>query len=204
MHIPSLVKTPWQLLKLLSRNENMGVSWADNSVKIWQNLSISNPKPDLYNINAHTKFGENPLTFTQFFIRKRKLGVSQADNSLKIWRNLPISNPKTDLHNINAHTKFGENPLMFTQVIIWTQNTDGQTYGGWADRHTDIQHETILPSHYRVARNKTPDKGTEYEKTTPLTIFNGKYVIGAISIWVGHKSHCNHWMISSVQCVARK
>ena len=39
----------------------MGVSRADNSVKIWRNLPISNPKPNLHNINAHTKFGENPL-----------------------------------------------------------------------------------------------------------------------------------------------
>ena len=45
-------------------NENMGVSRADNFVKIWRILPISNLKPDLYNINAHTKFGENPLIFT--------------------------------------------------------------------------------------------------------------------------------------------
>ena len=32
----------------------MGVSRADNSIKIWHNLTISNPKPDLHNINAHT------------------------------------------------------------------------------------------------------------------------------------------------------
>ena len=50
----------------------MGVSRSDNSVKIWRNLPISNPKPDLHNINAHTKFGENPLTFTQVIIRKQK------------------------------------------------------------------------------------------------------------------------------------
>ena len=30
--------------------------------------AISNPKPDLY--NAHTKFGENPLTFTQVIVGK--------------------------------------------------------------------------------------------------------------------------------------
>ena len=36
----------------------MGVSQSDNSIK---NLPISNPKPDLHNINAHTKFGENLL-----------------------------------------------------------------------------------------------------------------------------------------------
>ena len=28
-------------------------------------LSASNPKPDLHSINAHIKFGENQLTFTQ-------------------------------------------------------------------------------------------------------------------------------------------
>ena len=61
----------FDIYSLLSRNENMGVSLADNAVKIWQNLPISNPKPDHYNIHAHTKFGENPLMFTQVIIRKR-------------------------------------------------------------------------------------------------------------------------------------
>ena len=50
----------------------MGVSQADNSVKIWRNLPITNPKPDLHNINAHIKFGENQLMFTQVIIQKRK------------------------------------------------------------------------------------------------------------------------------------
>ena len=72
MHIPSLVKIYWRLLKLSSRNENMDVYRVDNSVRIWQNLPISNPKPDLHNINEYTKFGENPLMFTQIIIRKRK------------------------------------------------------------------------------------------------------------------------------------
>ena len=39
----------------------MGVYQADNPVKIWRNLPISNPKPDLLNVNAYSKFGENPL-----------------------------------------------------------------------------------------------------------------------------------------------
>ena len=47
---------------------------ADNSVKHWWNLPISNPKPDLHNINAHTKFGENPLMFIQVIIQKREYG----------------------------------------------------------------------------------------------------------------------------------
>ena len=64
MHIPSLVKIHLYLLKLSSRNENMDLSQADNSVKNWRYLPINNPKPDLHKINAHTKFGENPLAFT--------------------------------------------------------------------------------------------------------------------------------------------
>ena len=71
MHIPSLMKIHWCLIKLSSGNKNMGVSRADNSIKIWRNLPISNLKPDLYNINAHTKFGENPLMFTNVIIRKQ-------------------------------------------------------------------------------------------------------------------------------------
>ena len=52
----------------------MGVSRADNSVNILRNLPISNPKPDLFNVNAYSKFDENPLLFTQVIIRKRKYG----------------------------------------------------------------------------------------------------------------------------------
>ena len=48
----------------------MGVSRADNSVNILQNLPISNPKPDLLNVNAYSKFDENSLLFTQVIIRK--------------------------------------------------------------------------------------------------------------------------------------
>ena len=72
MHIASLIKIPCYLLKLSSGNKNMSVSRADNSVKIWRNLPISNPKPDLLNVNAHSKFDENPLLFTKVIIWKQK------------------------------------------------------------------------------------------------------------------------------------
>ena len=52
----------------------MGVSRAENSVNILRNLPISNPKPDLLNVDAYNKFDENPLLFTQVIIRKRKYG----------------------------------------------------------------------------------------------------------------------------------
>ena len=79
MHIASLVKIPCYLLKLSSRNEHIGMSRADNSVKIGQNLPISNLKPDIHNINAHTKFGENPLMFTQVYSNEKQTDVRLTD-----------------------------------------------------------------------------------------------------------------------------
>ena len=74
MHIASLMKIPCYLLKLSSRNENIGVSRADTSVKIRRNLPISYPEPGLLNVNAYSKFGGNPLLFTQVIVRKQKYG----------------------------------------------------------------------------------------------------------------------------------
>ena len=39
----------------------------------------SNPKPELHNMSAHTKFGENPLMFTQVIIRKRNTDGRTTD-----------------------------------------------------------------------------------------------------------------------------
>ena len=47
---------------------------ADNSVKNQRNLPISYTKPDIHNINAHTKFGENLLMFTEVIIWKQMDG----------------------------------------------------------------------------------------------------------------------------------
>ena len=43
MHIANLVKIPYYLLKLSSRNETMGVSRADNSVKLFVCVEVLRP-----------------------------------------------------------------------------------------------------------------------------------------------------------------
>ena len=83
------------------------------------------------------------------------MDVSLADNC----QNLSISNPKPELHNNNAHTKYGENPLMCTQVITQKQNMDRRMYGP-TEGHTDVQSETIILCHYRVAGYKNALSGT--------------------------------------------
>ena len=107
MHIASLVKILCYLLKLSSGNQNMGVSRADNSVKIRRKLPISNP----YQISLLSIYTASlvkiPCYLLQLSSGNENMGVSQADNSLKFWQNLPISNPKPDLFNVNAYSKFG-------------------------------------------------------------------------------------------------
>ena len=55
----------------------MGVSRAHNSVKIWWNLPISNPKSYLLNVNAYSKFDENPLLFTKLSFGNENMGVGR-------------------------------------------------------------------------------------------------------------------------------
>ena len=50
----------------------------DISVKDWRNLPINNPKSELHNSDAYTKFGENPSIFTQVIIRKQKYGQTDG------------------------------------------------------------------------------------------------------------------------------
>ena len=93
MHRASLVKISCYLLKLLSGNENMGVSRADNSVKfdVICPLAIPNQISTIsITCNAHTKSGENPLMFTQVIIRKRKTDGWTYDG----WTDTRTSNVK--------------------------------------------------------------------------------------------------------------
>ena len=50
---------------------------------------------------------------------------------------------------------------------------DGCMTDGWTDRHTDIQRETIIPSHYRVAGYKNvKTKGIHSRGPFPHATFN--------------------------------
>ena len=81
----------------------MGLSRAGNSVKIRRNSHISNPKPDLHNINAHTKFGENPLMFIKLSLSgNENMGVSRADNSVKFDEICPLAIPN-QVSTISMH-----------------------------------------------------------------------------------------------------
>ena len=52
MHMPSLLKIHWCLLKLSSGNENMGVSWTDNSVRFNEICPLAVPN-QISTISVH-------------------------------------------------------------------------------------------------------------------------------------------------------
>ena len=94
------------------------MSWADNSVIAWRNLSSSYHKPDLQINNVMYQVWWKSIEIFSLLSWNENTDVSRAGNSVTNWRKLPINKPKVELHNVNAHTKFHENPLLFTKVIV--------------------------------------------------------------------------------------
>ena len=134
-------------IKMLSDNTPL-----DNSVKIWWNLPISNPKPDLHNINAHTKFGEKPLMFTQVIIRKGKTDGCTCVRLMDGWTDTRTSNvkplyPDTIVWRGIIRKKWGYpflSEAMIFSSIQWFKN--GRRAGECADRSGPSLSQT-LPKH---------------------------------------------------------
>ena len=84
--MPIYGKNNLHLLKSSSANESMDVWREDNCQKLTK-MHISNPKPDLHNINAHTKFGQNPLGVLQVIIRTDgRTAEGRTDRQMDILR----------------------------------------------------------------------------------------------------------------------
>ena len=71
----------------------MGVSRADNSVNISQNLPISNPKPDLLNVNHIASLMKIPCYLLKLSSGNKNMGVSWVDNSIKFDEICPLAIP---------------------------------------------------------------------------------------------------------------
>ena len=83
------------VLKILSGNEILTSIKGRNSVKILQKMMGNNPKLDLVNDDAHTKFGQILSIRSQDIERKRNsdvnIGPSKGNNS-------SVNLGKTDMH----------------------------------------------------------------------------------------------------------
>ena len=70
-------------------------------------MTCNNPKQDLVNVDAYTKFGLILSNCIQDIELKRNSDVSQSHYSVKILQKMMGNNPKLDLINVDVHTKFG-------------------------------------------------------------------------------------------------
>ena len=91
-------------------------------IKNWWNLPISNPQPDLHNINAHTKFDENPLIFTELS-GNENTGMSRPDNFAYLQSQ--IRSPQ--------HQCIYQIWRKAIDIYSSYENKDGQTYDRWMD-----------------------------------------------------------------------
>ena len=66
------------VLNILSGNEILTSIKGRNSVKILRKMTGNNPKPDLVNVDVHTKFGRIPSIRSQHIERKRNSDVNQG------------------------------------------------------------------------------------------------------------------------------
>ena len=126
-----LVKIHWYLLSYLLK-EKYDVSRADNFVKNWRNMTIGDPKLDLHNTNAHTKFGENPFIFTQVITRIFKLSNAQADLGRRCLFTVSI-NKNSHNYFLLSHNNFGK------------LRTDGRLYDRRPGGRTDTQTANLKP-----------------------------------------------------------
>ena len=106
------------VLKIIALKWKYGMPQADNSVKNWLNLPISNPKPDLYSSNAHTKFGVSPLNIYASYCQETKIMTCCGQITLsKFDKICPLAIPNR-ISRTSMHTP-SWNPLIFNQVIVW-------------------------------------------------------------------------------------
>ena len=140
MHIPSLVKIHWCLLKLSSGNENMGVSRADNSVKFDEICPLAIPH-QIPTISMHIPF----LVKIHWCLlklssrnEKRMDGHMDVQHETIIPRHYIVAGYKLWWYQCTVpHTKLGENPLKFFQVIVqkWKYWWMSQcTTSSWTER----------------------------------------------------------------------
>ena len=74
----NLVKIFWFVLEILSGNGILTLIKGNNFVNYLQKLTCNYPSLDLVNINAYTKFGQNPSILSEDIKQKRNSDVDQG------------------------------------------------------------------------------------------------------------------------------
>ena len=139
MHVATLVKIPLHLLKLSSRK------WKYGHVSGWQPLAIPNQISTIsMHISSLVKIYSSYHPETKIWACLRQ--ITQKKN----YRICPLAIPNR-IFTISMHIPSLVKIHWFTQVTIQKWKTDRRMDIPLMDGHTDIQRETIIPCHYRVA-----------------------------------------------------
>ena len=131
----------------------MDVSQADNFIKIWRNLPFSNPKPDLFNVNAYSKFGENLLLFTQVKSPETKIWVCLGHiTPSKIDEICPLAIPN-QISTISMHIP----SLVKTHWCLLKLSSGKEKWmDGWTyDRRTDRQMDRLTDTNVKPLYSAT-------------------------------------------------
>ena len=130
----------------LPETKNMGVSRADNSVKIWRNLPISNSNPDFHNINAHTKFGENPLPFTRYH-PETKIRACLGQITLSKFDEICSLAIPSQIYTISMHIpSLVKIHWCLLKLSSWKEKrTDGRNDRRLTDGRTDTRTSNVKP-----------------------------------------------------------
>ena len=87
-------------------------------------MTGNNPKPDLVNVDVHTKFGQI-LSIVLKILSGNKIVTSiKGRNSVKILPKMTGNNSKLDLVNVDVHTKFGQILFIGSQDIEQKRSSD--------------------------------------------------------------------------------
>ena len=87
-------------------------------------MTGNHPKLDLFNVDAHTKFGPILSFLLKILSGSEILTSIKGRNSVKILQKMTCNNPKLDLVNVDVHTKFGRILSNRSQDIERKRNSD--------------------------------------------------------------------------------
>ena len=149
----------------------MGVSLANHSVKIWWNLPISNPNPELQNstISMHKSSLEKSIdVYSSYHLETKIWACLGQITPSKFDEICPLAIPN-QISTISMHIS---NLMKIIDVYssYHPETKNRWTDDGWTDRHTEVQPETIIPRHYIVAGYKNGKKKKKKKKKHTISI----------------------------------
>ena len=144
------------------------MSRAHNSIKNWRNLPISNPKPDIHNINAYIVWWKSIEIYSNYCLETNMRMFPGRYLCQNLTKNCPLAIPN-QISTISMHIPYLVK--IHWHLLKWSKFKYGQT-DVQTDRH---QRETWIPRHTKktdelVENGKERNSGGWGETSFPQRI----------------------------------